>query len=78
MKCMMILLTLLMFTRLDGHKVWIASDHIVAVQGAGQIGYPNGTLISTVNGDHMTVKENVNQVVRGLRGECEPNQCKSD
>ena len=57
---------LLSFTRLDGHKVWFNSDQIVSVQGASQIGYKTGTLITTSAGGNV-VQENVNQVVRKLR-----------
>lgn len=59
----------LMFTRLDGHKVWVDPEHIVAIQGAGQLGYNTGTLISGENGEHYTVQEDVNQVVRAVQHE---------
>jgi uncharacterized protein YlzI (FlbEa/FlbD family) len=67
----LILLTLLMFTRLDGHKIWMNPDQIISVQGAGQIGYPTGTLITTGNSKH-TVQENVNEVVRSINAHHEP------
>lgn len=59
-------LTLIALTRLDGHKVWVSSGQVNTVQGAGQLGYPTGTVIG-VGGDHVTVKENVNEVIRALR-----------
>jgi uncharacterized protein YlzI (FlbEa/FlbD family) len=71
---MYILLTLLMFTRLDGHKIWINTDQIVSVQGASQLKYPTGTLIRT-GGGHEIVQENVNQVIREIRGECQSGSC---
>src|SRR5271165_3715145 len=61
----MSLTTLLMFTRLDGHKVWVNQDTVQTVQGAGQLGYSTGTLITMENGV-MVVQEDVNQVVRSL------------
>jgi uncharacterized protein YlzI (FlbEa/FlbD family) len=62
-----ILLFLLVdFTRLDGHTVAINRDAVSSVQGAGQLGYPNGSLIHA-GGDHIVVQENVLEVKRRLR-----------
>lgn len=60
------LMVLLAFTRTDGHKVWINKEQIVSIQGAGQLGLTQGTLITTLNSANV-VKENVNQVIRKLR-----------
>ena len=62
-----LLITLLLFTRLDGHAVYVNPGHIVTVQGAGQLGYPTGTLINTDGGNHI-VRQNINEVVQTLRG----------
>lgn len=61
-----LLLALVMFHRLDGHAVWVNTNNVNAVQGAGQIGFQNGTLISA-GCDHVTVTENVSEVVRAIR-----------
>ena len=61
-----VLLALLAFHRLDGHIVWVSTQNLNSVQGAGQLGYPTGTILS-VGSDHVTVKENVNEVVRAIR-----------
>jgi uncharacterized protein YlzI (FlbEa/FlbD family) len=68
---MLSLLTLLMFTRLDGHKVWIDPVTGMMVEGAGQVGYPTGTLITT-GSKHVVVQENVNEVVRKFNAYNEP------
>ena len=52
--------------RLDGHIVWVNPSQVNTVQGAGQLGYPTGTVIG-VGGDHVTVKENVSEVIRAIR-----------
>ena len=52
--------------RLDGHIVWVNLSQVNTVQGAGQLGYPTGTVIG-VGGDHVTVKENVSEVIRAIR-----------
>lgn len=62
-----LLLALVMFHRLDGHVWWVYTDKIESVEGAGQLGYPIGTLITTGSGKTRTVKENVNEVIRTLR-----------
>jgi len=62
---LILLLTLIMFTRLDGHACWIAPAAITMVQGAGQLGYPNGTIINT-GGGSCIVRQNVSEVVRAL------------
>lgn len=59
-------LAFIMFTRLDGHAVWVNSAQVNTVQGAGQLGMHQGTLIN-VGGDKFVVKQNVNQVVRALK-----------
>lgn len=58
--------TFLALHRLDGHIVWVSTQNLNSVQGAGQLGYPTGTILS-VGGDHVTVKENVNEVIRAIR-----------
>ena len=63
---LILLLTLIMFTRLDGHACWIAPTSVTMVQSAGQLGYPTGTIINT-GGGSCIVQEDVNQVVRALR-----------
>ncbi len=68
---MVLLIALVMFTRLDGHACWIVPGAVTLVQGAGQLGYPTGTIINT-GGGSCIVREDVNQVVRHLRG-TEPN-----
>lgn len=60
-----LLLALLMFTRLDGHAVWVNPATVTSVQGAGQLGYPTGTLLSA--GSSIIVRENVTEVVRKLQ-----------
>lgn len=62
---LVLLLTLCLFTRLEGHAVWINPEHVALVQGAGALGYPIGTLI-TAGGSTTIVTEDVNQVVRQL------------
>lgn len=52
--------------RLDGHLVYINPANLNTVQGAGQLGYPNGTIVS-VGGGTIIVQENVNQVIEKLR-----------
>jgi uncharacterized protein YlzI (FlbEa/FlbD family) len=64
---LVLLIVLIMFTRLDGRSIWLAPPAVTMVQGAGQLGYPTGTLIST-GGGTVIVKEDVNQVVRRLNG----------
>jgi uncharacterized protein YlzI (FlbEa/FlbD family) len=63
---LILLLTLIMFTRLDGHAVWIQPSSITMIQGADQLGYPTGTLINT-SGGSIIVRQDVNGVVRALR-----------
>lgn len=71
---LVLLIVLIMFTRLDGRSIWLAPSQITMVQGAGQLGYPVGTLISTGGGTTI-VREDVNQVVRRLTAQKE--ECKS-
>ena len=67
MKWLAIAFAFVMFHRLDGHAVWVNVSQVNTVQGAGGLGYPTGTLVS-VGPDRMTVRENVSQVIRALRG----------
>ena len=60
------LITLIMFHAIDGHACWINPVAITMVRGAGQLGYPTGTIINTGAGTCI-VKEDVNDVVRALR-----------
>ena len=62
---LVLLFTLYMFTRLDGHAVWINREQVTAVQGAEQLGYHRGTIIN-LGGVGVIVQENVAQVVRKL------------
>ena len=62
---LVLLFTLYMFTRLDGHAVWINRDQVLAVQGAEQLGYHRGTILN-LGGVGVIVQENVAQVVRKL------------
>ena len=64
---LVLLIVLIMFTRLDGRSIWLQPSEVTMVQGAGQLGYPTGTLINTGGGSAI-VKEDVNQVVRRLNG----------
>jgi uncharacterized protein YlzI (FlbEa/FlbD family) len=68
MKWLAIAFAFVMFHRLDGHAVWVNTNQINTVQGAGQLGYHAGTILS-VGGERSTVKENVNEVIRALRQE---------
>jgi uncharacterized protein YlzI (FlbEa/FlbD family) len=52
--------------RLDGHLIWLNTANLNTVQGAGQLGYPTGTIVSVGSGT-IIVQENVNQVVEKLR-----------
>jgi uncharacterized protein YlzI (FlbEa/FlbD family) len=63
-----IVIAMLAFHRLDGHIVWVNSAQINTVQGAGQLGFPNGTVLGVGN-DHVTVSENVNEVIRAIRAQ---------
>ena len=65
---LILLITLIMFHAIDGHVCWINPVAITMVRGAGQVGYPDGTIINTGAGTCI-VKEDVNQVVRALRSE---------
>lgn len=67
----MTLFVLVVLTRLDGHKLWVNPAQVNTVEGAGQLGYQQGTLLD-VGGHKVTVKENVSEVVRALRGFQEP------
>lgn len=63
---LLILCALVSFHALDGHIIWVNPAQVNIVRGGGQVGYPNGTLIG-VGSEHLTVQENVNQVVTKLR-----------
>ena len=63
---LILLITLIMFTRLDGHACWVQPSTVTMIHGAGQLGYPNGTLINT-GGGSCIVRQNVAEVVRALR-----------
>ncbi len=63
---LILLITLIMFHAIDGHACWINPVAITMVRGAGQLGYPNGTIINT-GAVTCIVKEDVNDVVRTLR-----------
>ena len=65
---LVLLFTLYMFTRLDGHAVWINRDQVLSIQGAEQLGYHRGTIIN-LGGVSVIVQQNVSEVVRKLRGE---------
>jgi uncharacterized protein YlzI (FlbEa/FlbD family) len=65
---LVLLLTLLLFHRLDGHACWIAPAAITMIQGAGQLGYPTGTLINT-SGGSCIVQESVNEVVLAIQSQ---------
>lgn len=52
--------------RLDGHIVWFQLSQVNTVQGAGQLGFPAGTVLN-VGGEHVVVKENVIEVIEILR-----------
>lgn len=67
---LVIALAWVMFTRLDGHAYWVNAAQCNTVQGA-PAGYNRGTLLHC-GSDHMIVSENVNQVIRKLRGEDNP------
>ena len=58
--------TLVSFTRLDGHRVWVNSTTVNTVQGGGQLGFAQGTVLN-VGGQQVVVRENVNEVVRALQ-----------
>jgi len=62
---LVLLIVLCLFTRLDGHACWVATSAVTMVHGAGQLGYPTGTLINT-GGGSCIVQQNVNEVVRRL------------
>jgi uncharacterized protein YlzI (FlbEa/FlbD family) len=68
MKWLAIAFAFVMFHRLDGHAVWVNTNQVNTVQGAGQLGFPTGTAIAA-GSEHMTVKENVDEVIRALRQE---------
>lgn len=70
---LVLLLTLCLFTRLEGHAVWINPEHVATIQGAAALGYPIGTLI-TAGGSTVIVREDVNGVIRMLTDA--KNQCK--
>ena len=61
-----LLITLIMFHAIDGHACWINPVAITMIRGAGQVGYPTGTIINTGAGSCI-VKEDVNDVVHLLR-----------
>jgi uncharacterized protein YlzI (FlbEa/FlbD family) len=64
----LIVMAMLAFHRIDGHIVWVNPAQINTVQGAGQLGYPSGTVLSA-GSDHVTVTENVNEVIRAIRAQ---------
>lgn len=59
-------IALVALTRLDFHKVWINTAQVNTVQGAGQLGYPVGTMLN-VGGATVIVNEEVDEVIRILR-----------
>ena len=67
---LVLLIVLIMFTRLDGRSIWLAPSAVTTVQGAGQLGYPVGTIIG-IGGGTAIVREDVNQVVRRLTAQKE-------
>jgi uncharacterized protein YlzI (FlbEa/FlbD family) len=73
MKWLAIAFAFVMFHRLDGHTVWVNVSQVNTVQGAGQLGFAQGTVISA-GGDHVVVIENVSEVIRALRGTKDPTK----
>ena len=61
-----LLFVLVGFTRWDGHRVWINKDQLAGIQGGGQLGMHEGTLIQ-YGGFQVIVREDVNQVVKAFR-----------
>ena len=57
---------LVAFHTIDGHIVWVHTENVQLIRGAGQLGYPTGTLIQMGNGSTV-VTENVVQVVRTIK-----------
>ena len=66
MKLPLILFLLVGFIRWDGHRVWINKDQLAGIQGGGQLGMHQGTLIQ-YGGFQVIVREDVNQVVKAFR-----------
>jgi hypothetical protein len=57
---LILLLTLIMFHAIDGHACWINPAAVTMIRGAGQLGYPTGTIINT-GGGSCIVREDVNK-----------------
>lgn len=61
-----LIVALIALHRQDDHLVWVNTAQINTVQGAGQLGYPTGTLVNA-GGVSVVVKENVSEVIRAIR-----------
>lgn len=61
------LLGLVAFHTLDHHVIWVNPTNVYFVRGAGQIGYPDGTLVG-LGATNVVVTENVVEVVKRLEG----------
>ena len=62
----LLLFVLVGLTRWDGHRVWINKDQLAGIQGGGQLGMHQGTLVQ-YGANAVIVRENVNEVVKAFR-----------